>query len=77
MVQEEINIKPTDANGEPRSGARLNCRFRRDKNQDWQPRQRSQIREDQVELNIEKWPGIWQPAKGHTRLALRVLARNP
>jgi hypothetical protein len=29
-----------------------------------------------VELNIEKWPGIWQPAKGHTRLALRTLERQ-
>ena len=29
-----------------------------------------------VELNIEKWPGIWQPAKGHTRHALRTLERQ-
>jgi hypothetical protein len=29
-----------------------------------------------VELNIEKWPGIWQPAKGHTKLAARTLERN-
>jgi hypothetical protein len=29
-----------------------------------------------VELNIEKWPGIWQPAKGHTRLAARTLERQ-
>src|ERR1035438_1136258 len=29
-----------------------------------------------VELNIEKWPGIWQPAKGHTKLALRTLERQ-
>ena len=29
-----------------------------------------------VELNIEKWPGIWQPAKGHTRMALRTLERQ-
>ena len=29
-----------------------------------------------VELNIEKWPGIWQPAKGHTRLAPRTLERQ-
>lgn len=29
-----------------------------------------------VELNIEKWPGIWQPAKGHTKLATRTLERQ-
>ena len=29
-----------------------------------------------AELNIEKWPGIWQPAKAHTRLARRTLERN-
>jgi hypothetical protein len=29
-----------------------------------------------VELNIEKWPGIWQPSKGHTRLAARTLERQ-
>jgi hypothetical protein len=29
-----------------------------------------------VELNIEKWPGIWQPAKAHTRLAVRTLERQ-
>lgn len=29
-----------------------------------------------VELNIEKWPGIWQPAKGHTRRAARTLERQ-
>lgn len=29
-----------------------------------------------VELNIEKWPGIWQPAKAHTKVALRTLERH-
>jgi hypothetical protein len=29
-----------------------------------------------VELNIEKWPGIWQPAKGHTKLVARTLERH-
>jgi len=29
-----------------------------------------------VELNIEKWPGIWQPSKGHTKLAARTLERQ-
>lgn len=29
-----------------------------------------------VELNIEKWPGIWQPAKAHTKLAVRTLERH-
>ena len=29
-----------------------------------------------VELNIEKWPGIWQPAKAHTKLAVRTLERQ-
>jgi hypothetical protein len=29
-----------------------------------------------VELNIEKWPGIWQPAKGHTKLVPRTLERR-
>lgn len=29
-----------------------------------------------VELNIEKWPGIWQPSKGHTKLISRTLERQ-
>lgn len=29
-----------------------------------------------VELNIEKWPGIWQPAKAHTKLTARTLERQ-
>ena len=29
-----------------------------------------------VELNIEKWPGIWQPAKAHTKLTVRTLERQ-
>jgi hypothetical protein len=36
-------------------------------------RQSEKIR---VELNIEKWPGIWQPAKGHTKLVARTLERH-
>ncbi len=29
-----------------------------------------------VELNIEKWPAIWQPAKAHTRNVLRSFERE-
>ena len=36
-------------------------------------RQSERIR---VELNIEKWPGIWQPAKGHSKLVARTLERH-
>ncbi len=28
-----------------------------------------------VELNIEKWPGIWQPARAHTRMVRRTFER--
>src|ERR1017187_3291909 len=36
----------------------------------------SQPEKIRVELNIEKWPGIWQPAKGHTKLVARTLERH-
>ena len=37
---------------------------------------RPRVEKIRAELNIEKWPAIWQPAKSKNRPALRVMERE-